>query len=82
MGGVRDEEQGKSNIEDAVLKVRYQGWEKNFKFLFGLLCCVPRKSLLFSLTLSMPSFFFCSLSLQFLLYTTLFLFAHKLLAAH
>lgn len=58
MEGVRDEEQGKSNIEDAVLKVRYQGREKNFKFLFGLLRCVSRKSLLFSPFPSLPSFFF------------------------
>lgn len=83
MEGVRDEEQGKSNIEDAVLKVRYQGREKNFKFLFGLLCCVSRKSL-FSLSLfpSLPSFFFYSLSLQILLHGLFFLFTHKLLVAH
>jgi hypothetical protein len=82
MAGVGDEEERKSNIEDAVLKVRYQGKEKNFKFLFGLLCCVSRKSLFLSLILSLPSFFFYSFSLQFLLYGLSFLFTHKWLVAH
>jgi hypothetical protein len=41
---VMEGEQAISSTEDAVLKVRYQGMEKNFKFLFGLLCCASRKS--------------------------------------
>lgn len=82
MEGVRDEEQGKSNIEEAVLKVRYQGKEKYFKFLFSLLRCVSRKSPFFSPFPSLPSFFFYSLSLQILLHDLFFLFTHKLLVAH
>lgn len=34
MEGVRDEERGKSNIEDAVLKVRYQRRGKEFQVSF------------------------------------------------
>lgn len=71
MEGVRDEEYVRSNIEDAVLKVRYEGSGENFKFLFGLLCCASLKSLFPFLTLFFLHFyllFLSSLSHQILSY--------------
>jgi len=61
---VMGRKQAISKTEDAVLKVRYQGTEKNFKFLFGLLSCASRKSPFFPLFLHFYPFFLYSLSLQ------------------
>jgi len=65
---VMGRKQAISKTEDAVLKFRYQGTEKNFKFLFGLLCCASRKSPFPPLFLHFYPFLLYSLSLQGLSY--------------
>ena len=79
---VMGRKQAISKTEDAVLKVRYQGTEKNFKFLFGLLCCASRKSPFSPLNPSFLPILSVFLVTSTFIVWCVFLLAHKLRVAH
>lgn len=79
---VMGRKQAISKTEDAVLKVRYQGTEKNFKFLFSLLCCASRKSPFFPPILSFLPILSVFLVTSSFIVWCVSLLTHKLQVAH